>query len=55
MQVVPKKWGTTIVKNERDELISIRTVTRWHMCIDYRKLNDPPRKITSPSPSLIEF
>ena len=27
VQVVPKKWGMTIVKNQKDELISTRTVT----------------------------
>jgi len=27
VQVVPKKGGMTIVKNEKDELISTRTVT----------------------------
>jgi len=34
VQVVPKKVGMTIVKNERDELISTRTVTSWRMSID---------------------
>ena len=29
VQVVPKKGGMTIIKNERDELISTRTVTGW--------------------------
>ena len=29
MQVVPKKWGMTMVKNEKKELISTRTVTGW--------------------------
>ena len=38
-QVVPKKSGVTVVKNENDELIPTRTVTGWRMCIDYRKLN----------------
>ena len=40
VQVVPKKGGMTVIKNDKDELISTRTVTRWRMCIDYRKLND---------------
>ena len=34
VQVVPKKGGMTVIKNERDELISTRTVTGWRMCID---------------------
>ncbi|GJV48982.1 hypothetical protein Tco_1439194 [Tanacetum coccineum] len=33
--VVPKKGGMAIVKNEKDELISQRTVTGWRVCIDY--------------------
>ena len=39
VQVVPKKGGMTVIKNELDELISTRTVTGWRMCIDYRRLN----------------
>ncbi|CAL8175064.1 unnamed protein product [Prunus armeniaca] len=39
VQVVLKKGGVTIVKNDNNELIPIRTVTGWHVCIDYRKLN----------------
>ena len=38
-QVVPKKSGVTVVKNENNELIPTRTVTSWLMFIDYRKLN----------------
>nr|GEV92806.1 reverse transcriptase domain-containing protein [Tanacetum cinerariifolium] len=32
--------GMTIVTNDDDELIPTRLVTGWHVCIDYRKLND---------------
>ncbi|XP_073036979.1 uncharacterized protein [Primulina eburnea] len=32
VQVVPKKGGMTVVKNENDELISTRTVTGWRTC-----------------------
>ena len=39
VHVVPKKRGTTIIKNENNELISTRTITGWCMCIDYRELN----------------
>jgi len=34
----------TVIKNEKDELISTRTVTGWRMFIDYRKLHDATRK-----------
>jgi len=44
IQVVPKKGGTTVIKNDKDELIPTRTVTGWRMCIDYRKLNEATRK-----------
>ena len=44
IQVVPKKGGITIVKNDNNELIPIRTVTSWRVCIDYWKLNDATRK-----------
>jgi hypothetical protein len=39
VQVVPKKVGTTIIRNEKNELIPQRTVIDWRMCIDYQKLN----------------
>jgi hypothetical protein len=41
---VPKKGGLTVVKNEKNELIPQRTITRWRMCIDYRKLNKATKK-----------
>ena len=44
VQVVPKKGGTTVVPDERNELIPQRTVTGWQMCIDYRMLNKATRK-----------
>jgi hypothetical protein len=44
VQVVPKKGGMTIVKNNKNELIPQRTVTGWRMCIDYRKLNKAIKK-----------
>ncbi|KAL9253036.1 Retrovirus-related Pol polyprotein from transposon 17.6-like protein [Drosera capensis] len=50
MQVVPKKGGMTVVKNEKNELIPTRTVTGWRVCIDYRKLNDATRKDHFPLP-----
>ena len=43
-QVVPKKSGITVVKNEKSEPIPTRVPSSWRMCIDYRKLNDATRK-----------
>ncbi|CAL0324442.1 unnamed protein product [Lupinus luteus] len=50
VQVVPKKGGMTVIRNENDELIPTRTVTGWRMCIDYRKLNQATRKDHFPLP-----
>ncbi|GKD65423.1 putative nucleotidyltransferase, ribonuclease H, partial [Tanacetum coccineum] len=47
-EVVPKKGGMTVVKNEKNELIPQRTVTGWRVCIDYRKLNNMTRKDNFP-------
>nr|GFB49886.1 reverse transcriptase domain-containing protein [Tanacetum cinerariifolium] len=41
---VPKKGGFTVVKNEENDLIPTRLVTRWRVCIDYQKLNEATRK-----------
>ena len=50
VQVVPKKGGMTVVPNEKNELVPMRTVTGWRVCIDYRKLNDATRKDHFPLP-----
>ena len=44
VQVVPKKGGMTVIKNDKCEVISTRSVTGWRMCIDYRYLNKSTRK-----------
>jgi hypothetical protein len=55
VQVVPKKGGMTVVKNEKNELIPQRTVTGWHMCIDYQKLNKATKKDHFPLPFIDEM
>ncbi|KAM1759990.1 hypothetical protein ACFX12_002914 [Malus domestica] len=52
VQVVPKKSGVTMVKNEEQELVPTRVVTSWRVCIDYRKLNVMTRKDHFPLPFL---
>ena len=44
VHVVPKKGGMTVIRNEKKELIPTKTVIRWQVCIDYRKLNIVTRK-----------
>ena len=50
VQVVPKKSGLTVVKNEKNELIPTRVQNSWRVCIDYRKLNQATRKDHFPLP-----
>ena len=52
VQVVPKKGGTTIIRTENNTLLHSRTVTKWRICIDYRKLNKATRKYHFPLPFL---
>ena len=49
-QVIPKKGGLTVVRNESNDLIPTRTITGWRMCIDHRKLNKATRKDHFPLP-----
>lgn len=47
MHVVPKKGGMTVILNDKNELIPIRTAPGWRMYIDYRRLNKLQENITS--------
>ena len=49
-QVVPKKFGVTVVENENNELIPTRVTFGWRVCIDYRKRNAGTRKDHFPLP-----
>nr|GEY98391.1 RNA-directed DNA polymerase homolog [Tanacetum cinerariifolium] len=49
-EVVPKKGGMTVVKNEKNEFIPERAVTGWRVCIDYHKLNGATQKDHFPLP-----
>ncbi|CAN6720271.1 unnamed protein product [Malus baccata var. baccata] len=49
-QVVPKRSGITIVKNDNNELVPTRLTTGWCMCVDYRKINAGTRKDHFPLP-----
>jgi len=51
-QVRPKKFGVTVITNEKNELIPTRIITGWSMCIDYRKLNSMTRKDHFPLPCM---
>ena len=50
VQVVRKKGGLTVIKNDKNEFIATRTVTGWRMCIDYKKLKKATRKDHFPLP-----
>ncbi|RDY03886.1 hypothetical protein CR513_12464, partial [Mucuna pruriens] len=52
VQVVPKKSGMTITKNQHDELVPMRIQNNWRVCVNYRRLNQATRKDHFPFPFL---
>ncbi|XP_068329671.1 uncharacterized protein [Pyrus communis] len=50
VQVVPKRSGVTVVKNEASELVPTRVQNSWRVCTDYRKINNTTRKDHFPVP-----
>lgn len=50
VHVVPKKGGTTVIINEKNEFILTRIATGWRVCIDYMRLNIATRKYHFPLP-----
>ncbi|RDX98028.1 Retrovirus-related Pol polyprotein from transposon 17.6, partial [Mucuna pruriens] len=52
VQVVPKKSGITVTKNQYDEMVPTRIHNSWRVCIDYTNLNQATRKDHFPLPFL---
>ena len=50
VHVVPKKAGITVTTNDKGKEIQMRFLTKWRVCIDYRKLNAATKKDHSPLP-----
>ena len=44
VQVVPKKTGLTVIKNEKEELIPTRVQNSWRVCINNRRLNQVTKR-----------
>lgn len=47
IQYVPKKGGIVVIKNGNNDLIPLKEVTGWRICMDYRKLTMLQRKTIS--------
>ena len=46
----PKKVGMNVVPIDKNELVPMRPVTGWRVCMDYRKLNSWTEKDHFPMP-----
>ena len=55
IQYILKKGGVRVVANENNDFIPTRTVTRWRVCMDYRKLNKATRNDHFPLPFIYQI
>ena len=44
VHVVPKKGGFIVIRNDRNDPITTRTMIGWRVCFDYMKLNTATKK-----------
>lgn len=49
-QCIPKKSGITVVPNKNGEFVSMRSVTRRHLCINYKIWNEWTEKFNFQMP-----
>ena len=47
---MPKKGAMIVEHNEKNELIQMRPVTEWRVCMDYWKMNAWTEKENFPMP-----